>query len=264
MYPIIIIAGPTCTGKTALALSVAKKTGSIILPLDQLHLYRYLKEGVGLDLEALSTVDNYGYNILSPWKVCKPKEYVIWLKRSIKKFVEKQSIIIEGGCTSYLKEIINKRKLDPLFSLIKIVALDATTNISQNSKYIAGLYSINKIKKIINETRTLEELGFIKASGLSFFRKCERLFIHPEHDDPRLAWALRISARMYLPSYLALKGKIFLENAQKWTILNVHEIQNFQKERVHCLLPSSDVRSAKNYCKIEQELVDYINNYICE
>jgi len=119
---------------------------------------------------------------------------------------------------------------------------------------------LRKIERIVEETGKLEKLGFIKISGLPFFRECEKLFKHPEHDDKRLAWALRISAKMYLPAYLVLKGEISLDSAREWIIRNVHKIQDYQKERVRRFLPASNIRQIESRNEVEHELLDLIRD----
>lgn len=258
LFPIVAIIGATTTGKTSLAISIASKTNSAVLPMDQLQRYRYLEEGVGLDLEGLSVVTHYGYQILSPWVVSGPKDYVLWLKKAIIRFARKQPVIIEGGCTSYLYELISNQCSDTVFGKIKIIALEPPMDVVRNTENIKRIFSRQKIERIVQETEILEQLGFIKSSGLPFFWECERLFKHPEDEDDRLAWALRISARMYLPAYLALKAEITLENAHEWIIKNVQEIQEYQKRRVRQFLPAMNIRRSENHIEVEKEISEFI------
>ncbi len=50
-WPCIVIAGPTATGKTALAVQVARALGSEIFSMDSRQVYRALDLGTGKDLE---------------------------------------------------------------------------------------------------------------------------------------------------------------------------------------------------------------------
>lgn len=241
MHPIIALAGPTCTGKTAIAVAAAKATSAIILPLDQLQRYKYLREGVGFDESAFKGVNHRGYQVLSPWEVSGPERYADWLRVAIQSEAPNRPVLIEGGCTSYLMRILELQRSDPIIGHIECVALDVPVSASIALSNIETLYNMEKIQLIIREVEELERRGFVSVSGLAFLEECENLFVHPEHDDENLAWAIRISARVYCPAYLALQGRIEIGSARKRIIRNIREIQLYQQKRVAALLPGNRI-----------------------
>jgi len=81
------------------------------------------------------------------------------------------------------------------------------------------------VEQIVCELDLLGQLGYWHTSGAEFFEQCESIFVHPEHEDSRLAWALRISAGVYYPAYLVLAGKLPLEKARVRIAENVFRIQ---------------------------------------
>ena len=232
MYSVVALTGPTCTGKTAVVVDVARKTGAVVLPLDQLQRYKYLSEGVGYDENVFKDVVHKGYQVLSPWIVSGPEKYSDWLGNVLRAEVRERPVLIEGGCTSYLKRILSLKKTDSVFKYIDVAAMNTPSDKSQGILRIHSLYNNEKIQRIVEEVSDLEKLGYITEEGLSFFKECEGLFVHPEHEDKKLAWALRISARMYYPAYLALKETIDLSDARRRIHKNIREIQIYQQKRI--------------------------------
>jgi hypothetical protein len=239
MKPVLAIAGATGVAKTKVAIAIAKQTGSVLLPLDQLHRYAHLQEGTGLDLDALAQVDHFGYQTLSPWEVSGPEKYVLWLRTAIHSITDRP-IIIEGDCTSYLREIL-ACAADSIIGRIRVVALNTSPVESVNLERIKSRVSPEKVKAIVEETRMLEEKGFVSTAGLPLLMRCEELWKHPEHDDRTLAWAIRIAAKVYCPSYLALKGRISVAEARERIVRNVHAIQRYQSTRVGSILPREKI-----------------------
>lgn len=254
MYPIIAISGATGTTKTALATSVAKRTKATILPLDQLQRYKYMQVGTGLAVEDLQHVKSFGYQILSPWEVSGPGEYATWLRESLDRIARSGPIVIEGGCTSYLNQLLAS-SADPTLSQITIVALDVNPDQEINRRRIRDRVSKATIAALLTETEQLEKCGFISEAGLSFLQECERLWKHPEHDNPNLAWAIRIAARVYCPSYLAYKQAISVDNARSRIINNVLDIQTYQASRIRSSLPRQALYPEHQIPALEEELV---------
>jgi len=241
VYRIVALAGPTCIGKTAIAVAAAKTTGAVIFPLDQLQRYRYLREGVGFDESTFEGVDYAGYQVLSPWEVSGPERYARWLGDVLPEEARDRPVLIEGGCTSYLKKLLELAREDPLFARIRFLALAVPGTASEAVARIDAFYDAPKIQRIIQEVGQLERRRFVSEPGLPFLEKCETLFTHPEHDDRNLAWAMRISAKVYCPAYLALKGRIEVEAARDRIVRNVRDIQLYQEARVAGLLAEDKI-----------------------
>ncbi len=63
---ITVILGPTASGKTALAVALAKATGSEIISADSRQVYRRMDVGTGKDLEAYEGVPYHLIDIVEP------------------------------------------------------------------------------------------------------------------------------------------------------------------------------------------------------
>jgi len=242
MRPILVISGATCTGKTALAVSLAKATGAVVVPLDQLQMYQYLKEGVGLESSLLAEVTTDGYSILSPWQVFPPCAYVDWLERIVTTHAVTKPVIIEGGCTSYFQMLLARASTGSILSHAVIIALDIgdVTPVDLHTR-IEQSCSEEKFDRIVKETELLSGMGFIKKDGLNFLLQCESLFVHPEHQDTTLAWAVRISAKVYYPAYSALLGLLPRSDARERLIRNAIDIHSYQRRRIRALLANAKI-----------------------
>jgi tRNA dimethylallyltransferase len=64
---IVAITGPTATGKTALAVELAKKFDGEIISVDSRQVYRFMDLGTGKDLEEYGEVPYHLINIADPW-----------------------------------------------------------------------------------------------------------------------------------------------------------------------------------------------------
>jgi hypothetical protein len=237
----ILIAGPTQTGKTELATRTAAAAGALLLPIDQLQMYAHLQHGVGLDIARLQRIRTFGYQILDPWFRFAPQQYADWLRDALLRFRSEPLIVIEGGCTSYLAAVVERLTADPLLNELEIFALDPDESSESRSARISDAYTNSLVEQIVRELELLGRLGYWRTSGADLFEQCESTFVHPEHEDSRLAWALRISAGVYYPAYLALEGKLSLEEACVRIAANVFRIQSYQRRRICSILPASRI-----------------------
>jgi len=104
---IIVIAGPTASGKTALGVEIAKKFNGEIVSADSRQIYKGLDIGTGKDLKEYGDVK---YHLID---ICKPGEKFTlfdWLELSRKKIDEILSRgkipVIVGGTGLYIKALV--------------------------------------------------------------------------------------------------------------------------------------------------------------
>ena len=255
VYPIAVLTGPTCSGKTKLAISVSRAAGAVLLPLDQLHRYAHLREGTGLDFHLIDEVVHDGYAVLSPWEVSGPSKYGDWLRLAILHYAKKRPIVIEGGCSSYLREVLQRICTDSVFRTARVFALDDNLTESEARAHIASICSQERCYRIVTEVERLVHLGFLNNEGLPFLKRCEQIFVHPEHVDQNLAWAIRISANVYCPAFLALLGHIDLNSARARIISNAVDIYCYQAKRIRGLLDEHELYSTYSDKRIALEAI---------
>jgi len=113
MIPLIIIAGPTASGKTDLAIEVAKKIGGEVISADSMQIYR--KMNIGSAKPTAEEMDGIEHHLLD---VCDPSEsfslsdYADLAHKAIKKVYEKGKIpILAGGTGLYIDTVADNIKL---------------------------------------------------------------------------------------------------------------------------------------------------------
>ncbi len=107
MIPLVIIAGPTASGKTALAIKVAKRIGGEVISADSMQIYRKMNIGSAKPTE--EEMDGVCHHLLD---VCDPSEsfslsdYAALAHEAIKKVYEKGKIpILCGGTGLYIDTV---------------------------------------------------------------------------------------------------------------------------------------------------------------
>lgn len=123
MQKVLVICGPTATGKTDLALYLAKKFNGEIISADSRQVYRGMDIGTGKDLpENIKTKDDkrlgryyeikgialWGYDLASPKEEYSVGRYVIYARRVIREIIKKGKLpIVTGGTGLYIKALID-------------------------------------------------------------------------------------------------------------------------------------------------------------
>lgn len=108
------IIGTTASGKSALALKLARKFGFCILSLDSLSVYK----GVDIVSAKPSTADlreicHYGIDLLAPSEKCNAGVFLNLLCEIVGREIAPQKLLIVGGSSFYLKSIIEGLSLAP-------------------------------------------------------------------------------------------------------------------------------------------------------
>lgn len=105
------IIGPTCSGKSALALRLANKFKLSIFSIDSLSVYKYVDiASAKPNCDELRMIKHHGINVLEPNEKCNAKLFFNLLK-----YLDDDKILIVGGSSFYLKSII-----DGMFPMPKV------------------------------------------------------------------------------------------------------------------------------------------------
>lgn len=124
MNKLLVICGPTSTGKTTLAISLAKKLNGEIVSADSRQVYKGLDIGTGKDLPKgaklkylwikrfgyyeIHGVKVWGYDLADPRHSFSVSQYLKFADRAIADIVKRGKIsILVGGTGFYIKGVID-------------------------------------------------------------------------------------------------------------------------------------------------------------
>lgn len=237
---IIIIAGPTASGKSDLAVKIAKKVKGEIVSADSRQVYKYFDIGSGkVTKKEMSGIKHYCLDIVDPVKYSKnynknhqtfsTYEYLKYANKAIKEILKKKKVpIICGGTGMYidailyglpknakanplLREELEKENLKDLLSRIKklnkekYLELTKNENPSErnNKRRLIRMIEILESKKLDNKIPELAKLDRKLKYDPEF------VFIEKRNEELRERINLRLKKR------LEAKGKNNLINEIK-------------------------------------------------
>ena len=111
MQRLIVVAGPTCSGKTAKSIEIAKEVGGEIICGDSMQIYRHMRIGTASPTEEEKAgITHHLFNFLSPLERFSVSEYVRMAHRVISEIAGRGVVpILVGGTGLYLDSVANNR-----------------------------------------------------------------------------------------------------------------------------------------------------------
>ena len=108
MEPVIVIVGPTASGKTSLSIELAKRINGEIISADSMQIYRYMDIGTAKpDADEMSGIKHYLIDEIYPdeeFSVAKYRELAIkYINKIIK---EGRHPVIAGGTGLYINSLV--------------------------------------------------------------------------------------------------------------------------------------------------------------
>ncbi len=105
---LIVVLGPTASGKTEIALEIAGRTGACIISADSVQVYRYFDIGSAKPtLEQRRTVPHYLIDIVDPDEDFNAGTYMRLALDQISRLVEDgRKIVVVGGTFLYVKALL--------------------------------------------------------------------------------------------------------------------------------------------------------------
>ena len=105
---VIVICGPTASGKTALSIELAKKINGEIISCDSMQIYKEMDIGTAKPtVEEMQGIKHYMIDIVSPNERYSVADYKKEAKEAIKKVLEKGKVpIVVGGTGLYVDSLI--------------------------------------------------------------------------------------------------------------------------------------------------------------
>lgn len=108
MQKVIVICGPTASGKTALSIELAKKVDGEIVSADSMQIYNEMSIGTAKpDEEEMQGIKHYLIGNISPTRRYSVSDYKIDAMNSIKEILQKgKQPIVVGGTGLYVNSLI--------------------------------------------------------------------------------------------------------------------------------------------------------------
>lgn len=148
MKKILVVCGPTATGKTSLGIKLAKKYDGEIISADSRQLYKYMDIGTGKEWD--KDIKIWGYDLCDPRENYSVSDYFGEMKIAVEDIWNRNKLpIIVGGTGLYIKslidgiptvdvpknnklrEVLEKMSVDELFD--KLATLDSSKAATLNS-----------------------------------------------------------------------------------------------------------------------------------
>ncbi|MFH1145960.1 MAG: tRNA (adenosine(37)-N6)-dimethylallyltransferase MiaA [bacterium] len=108
-HPLVIILGPTASGKSSLAVKLAKQLDGEIISADSRQIYKGMDIGTGkITKQDMEDVPHHLLDITTPDKVITLAEWQTLAKEKIKEITNRNKLpLLAGGTGLYLSSIIN-------------------------------------------------------------------------------------------------------------------------------------------------------------
>lgn len=171
--PVIVILGPTASGKSELALAVAKKIGAEIISADSRQIYRELDIGAAKpSAEALQEVTHHFVNEKNIGEPFTAGEFATEAVERIRDIHRRgKRAIIAGGSTLYLEGVLKGfANLPPANPEIRARLLIELENIGKERLYEKLLQKDPEQAATLDPTKTqrlIRSLEIIEITGLS-------------------------------------------------------------------------------------------------
>ena len=177
---VVVICGPTASGKTALSIELAKTINGEIISADSMQIYKDMNIGTAKPTEEeMQGIKHYLLDFVSPDERYSVAQYKNDAKKAIKEILQKEKIpIIVGGTGLYvdsliyeieyndikldenyrkeLEKIADEKGLKTLYNMAMQIDPKAMEKISKNDK--KRIMRVLEIYKATGKTKTQQEI----------------------------------------------------------------------------------------------------------
>lgn len=273
---IVVISGLTASGKSALAIEIAKNINGVILNADSMQIYKGLPIlSAQPNVKDLSLIEHRLYNYLEPYESNSVFKWLQLIKTNIDDVLLNEKIpVIVGGTGMYISRFINGIKYLPdtnlelrneLNKLYENIGWDRFYNMVEE----IDKESLNNIKK--NDKHKLIRIYEIyKTSGktLSYFEKLEneKLFerdkilhinIIPNKEDVYKSCNKRFQIMLddlnvinEVKTFINNNDNIFNSNSSILHTIGLLEIRDFINKKIdYDKMFESATKNTRNYAK---------------
>lgn len=177
MKNIIVIAGATASGKTALAISLAKALGGEVVSADSMQVYKNMDIGTAKpDVDEMAGIPHHMLSVAEPTDSYSTKEFIDGAKRAIDDIINRGKMpIVAGGTGMYLDILTGRMDFDApasdtnvreeLTELYEKEGLDALYDIflKEAGEYEGKIHK-NDVKRVMRAIERARS-GFVKSEA---------------------------------------------------------------------------------------------------
>lgn len=111
-HPIIVILGPTASGKSALGVSLARRFNGVIVSADSRQVYRGYDLGSGkVTRREMRGVPHYLLNVASPRRQYTAGDFARDFQRVLRRIPRRKPVFLVGGSPFYIEAALNPERL---------------------------------------------------------------------------------------------------------------------------------------------------------
>ena len=171
--PIIVVCGPTASGKTGLAIDIAKKYNGEIVSADSMQIYKYMDIGTAKPtLQERSEAPHHLIDFLNPDDEFSVADYTPLAHKTIEDIINRGKLpIIAGGTGLYINSVINDitfGEIDTDYELrAELEERAKTEGIDSLVKELATFDEVSAKKIHPNNTRRIiRAIEFYRTTGM--------------------------------------------------------------------------------------------------
>ena len=169
---VIVILGPTASGKSSLAVEIAKKINGEIISADSRQVYKGLDIGTGkITTKEMQSISHYLLDVANPKRRFTVVDYKKLAEKKLKEIISRGSIpIICGGTGFYIDAVTKGISLPPVPPNAKLRKILSKNTAEENFKILQKLdkaraKDIQDKNEINNNVRLIRAIEIASAIG---------------------------------------------------------------------------------------------------
>ncbi|MBO4956990.1 MAG: tRNA (adenosine(37)-N6)-dimethylallyltransferase MiaA [Rickettsiales bacterium] len=273
---IIVISGPTASGKSGLAVYLAKQLNGVILNADSMQIYKGLPIlSAQPNNKVLLEVEHRLYNLLEPQESNSVFKWLELIKQNIDNILNKnQTPIIVGGTGMYISRFIDGIKempdsnedlrnelntlydkigWDDFYNIVKQVDEKSLINIKKNDKHkLIRIYEIYKISG--------KKLSYFENLPNKTLYDRDNIFhinIIPEREETYNSCNLRFTIMLEelnvieeVKQFINVNKNVFNTNSSMLHTIGLMEIKDFIENKINYQqMYELSTKNTRNYAK---------------
>ena len=157
----LALIGSTASGKSALALSLAKEYNALILSIDSLSIYKEIDiASAKPSHDELASIEHFGINCLAPNETATVFTFIDEYHRAYETAtLQKKNLILVGGSSFYLKSMIDGLSYVPVITdETKSVAAEMLLDLEKTHCFLSQIDSVTMAKITPNDSYRIEKM----------------------------------------------------------------------------------------------------------